>query len=138
MTNPWHARDALSIVLVAGLTVANLTASGQSFARLPSGAATTPAPSMPSFARTEVKAEDDQRNYTSAENGLMEQIRQHPDSPELLDLLGGIFFLHGKYLNSAIAYKKEEAYKPSRHTEPVQTGHGLHPHWPSRLGSFRS
>jgi tetratricopeptide (TPR) repeat protein len=114
MTNPWHARDPLSIFLVAGLTVAHLTASGQSSARLSSAEATNPALSMPSPGSAEVKAEKadvEERDYTSAESRLLEEIRQHPDSPELLDLLGGIFFLHGKYFNSAIAYNKEEVLK---------------------------
>src|SRR5882724_5263497 len=64
MTNPWHARDALAIALVAGLTMANLTAFGQSPAKLSSAEAVTPARSLPSLARTEVKAEVEERNYT--------------------------------------------------------------------------
>jgi len=110
MTNAW--RDALLIVLVAGMTAANPTASGQSSAKLSSAVAITPPLSMPSLASAKAEAEVEERNYTSAESGLLKEIRQHPDSPELLDLLGGIFFLHGKYFNSAIAYKKEEALKP--------------------------
>jgi tetratricopeptide (TPR) repeat protein len=113
MTNPWHVRDALSTALVAGLTVANLTAFGQPSAKSSSVEETTPALSITSLASTEVKAEVqvEERNYTSAESRLLKEIGQHPDSPELLDLLGGIYFLHGKYFDSAIAYKKEEALK---------------------------
>ncbi len=110
MTNPWHLRDAVSIALAAGLTIANLTAFGQS--ELSSAEAMAPARSIASLLSTEVKAEVEERNYPGAESRLLKEIEQHPDSPELLDVLAGVYFLHGKYFNSAIAYKKEEALKP--------------------------
>lgn len=48
------------------------------------------------------------RDYTRAETILVSEINKHPASPELLTLAGGIFFLDGKYLNSAIAFKKAD------------------------------
>ena len=52
------------------------------------------------------------RNYARAETLLLEDIRRNPKSPQLLTLAGGIFFLDGKYLNSAISMKKAEALAP--------------------------
>jgi len=50
--------------------------------------------------------------YERAETLLVEKIEQTPKSPQLLTLLGHIFFLDGKYLNSAVAMKKAEALSP--------------------------
>ncbi len=52
------------------------------------------------------------RDYTRAETLLVKEIDLHPKSPELLTVLGRIFFLDGKYLNCAIAMKKAEALAP--------------------------
>lgn len=52
------------------------------------------------------------RDYESAEKLLVAEIDQKPESPELLKFLGSVFFLDGKYLNTAIALKKAEALKP--------------------------
>jgi tetratricopeptide (TPR) repeat protein len=52
------------------------------------------------------------RDYTRAETLLLQEIERNPKSPQLLTLEGGIFFLDGKYLNSAIAMKKAEALAP--------------------------
>jgi tetratricopeptide (TPR) repeat protein len=52
------------------------------------------------------------RNYGLAEKMLLEEIDRNPESQPLLTLLGGIFFLDGKYLNSAIALKKAEVIAP--------------------------
>jgi len=49
------------------------------------------------------------RNYARAEALLAGQIERQPKSPELLSMLGGVFFLDGKYLNCAVAMKKAEA-----------------------------
>ncbi len=49
--------------------------------------------------------------YARAETMLMEEINRNPRSPSLLTLLGGIFFLDGKYLDSTIALKKAEAIR---------------------------
>ncbi len=51
-------------------------------------------------------------NYTRAEALLLQEIRRSPKLPQLLAVLGGVFFLDGKYLNSAIAMKKAEALSP--------------------------
>jgi tetratricopeptide (TPR) repeat protein len=52
------------------------------------------------------------KDYSRAETLLVAEIEARPKSPELLKLLGGIFFLDGRYLNSAIAFKKAEALAP--------------------------
>jgi len=52
------------------------------------------------------------RDYTRAENLLVQEIERQPKSPALLILLARIFFLDGKYLNCAIAIKKAEALAP--------------------------
>lgn len=52
------------------------------------------------------------RDYTRAETLLVDEINQNPKSPQLLRLLGGIFFLDGKYLNTAVAMKRAEALAP--------------------------
>ena len=52
------------------------------------------------------------RDYESAENLLVAEIDQKPKSPELLKFLASVFFLDGKYLNTAIALKKAEALAP--------------------------
>ncbi len=52
------------------------------------------------------------RDYQNAEKLLVEEIERNPKSPQLLTLLGSIFFLDGEFLNSAIAIKKAEALGP--------------------------
>lgn len=52
------------------------------------------------------------RDYSRAEIILAGEIEKNPKSPELLKVLGSIFFLDGKYLNTAIALKKAEAISP--------------------------
>lgn len=52
------------------------------------------------------------RQYPEAEEPLLEEVRKNPKSPQLLNLLGDIFFLDGKYINSAVALKKSEALAP--------------------------
>ncbi len=106
----WHARVALAVILSAGLM-----AHGQILPESSSAEDRTLQSSMRSLGadvHRKVEKEIEERNYAGAERLLLDEIRQHPDSPELLDILGWVFFLHGKYLNSAIAYKKEESLKP--------------------------
>jgi tetratricopeptide (TPR) repeat protein len=50
--------------------------------------------------------------YEEAETLLVEAARAHPQSAELLRLLGGVFFLGGRPLNAAVALKKAEAIAP--------------------------
>jgi len=52
------------------------------------------------------------RDYARAEALLGEEINRQPKSPELLGLLGSVFFLEGKHLNCAVAMKKAEALAP--------------------------
>jgi tetratricopeptide (TPR) repeat protein len=50
--------------------------------------------------------------YDRAEALLVDAVERQPRSPELLRLLGGVFFVRGRPLNSAIAFKKAEALSP--------------------------
>ena len=49
------------------------------------------------------------RDYLKAEQILVHEIDRNPHSPNLLTLAAGIFFLDGKYLNAATAFKKADA-----------------------------
>jgi tetratricopeptide (TPR) repeat protein len=51
-------------------------------------------------------------SYAEAQTLLLEEVGRTPSSPELLRLLGGVLFLTGDYLSSAIALKKAEALSP--------------------------
>jgi tetratricopeptide (TPR) repeat protein len=69
--------------------------------------------------RAELEAAIRERNYTRAETILVEEINREtgrePKSPRAAKLLvaaGGLFFLDGQFLNSAISYKKAEAIAP--------------------------
>ena len=50
--------------------------------------------------------------WSRAETLLLEAIEERPDSPELLRTLGGVFFMEGRPLNAAVAFKKAEALAP--------------------------
>jgi len=55
------------------------------------------------------------RDYPRAETILVAEAERDPKSArtaKLLSMAGGVFFLDGKYLNSAIAWKKAEAIAP--------------------------
>jgi tetratricopeptide (TPR) repeat protein len=52
------------------------------------------------------------RDYLKAEQILVHEIDRNPRSPKLLTLAASVFFLDGKYLNTAIAIKKAEAVAP--------------------------
>jgi tetratricopeptide (TPR) repeat protein len=55
------------------------------------------------------------RDYARAETILVAEAERDPKSlrtAKLLSMAGGVFFLDGKYLNSAIAWKKAEAIAP--------------------------
>ena len=52
------------------------------------------------------------RDYARAEKLLVEEIERNPKPHALLTLLGGVFFLDGKYLNSAIAMKRADKLLP--------------------------
>jgi tetratricopeptide (TPR) repeat protein len=67
--------------------------------------------------RTELREAMKARNYAQAEALLAGEIARQPKSPELLTMVGSVFFLHGKYLNCAVAMKKAEALAPLRGRE---------------------
>jgi tetratricopeptide (TPR) repeat protein len=50
--------------------------------------------------------------YEQAQAMLVEEAKRNPRSPELLRLLGGVFFVRREFLSSAIAFKKAEALAP--------------------------
>jgi tetratricopeptide (TPR) repeat protein len=50
--------------------------------------------------------------YERAQAMLVEEAERNPRSPQLLRLLGGVFFLRKEFLGSAIAFKKAEALAP--------------------------
>jgi tetratricopeptide (TPR) repeat protein len=52
------------------------------------------------------------RDYERAETLLLQAAEAHPASAEVLRTLGGVFFLRGRPLNAAIAFKKAEAIAP--------------------------
>jgi tetratricopeptide (TPR) repeat protein len=54
----------------------------------------------------------DARAYDRAQDLLRAAYERNPGSPEILRLLGGVLFVNGEYLNSAIALKKAEALAP--------------------------
>ena len=65
-------------------------------------------PAQRAAVRQAIKA----RNYPRAETILVDEINKNPKAPQLLTFLGSLFFLDGKYLNTAIAMKKAEAIAP--------------------------
>jgi tetratricopeptide (TPR) repeat protein len=52
------------------------------------------------------------RDYETAETLLVAAAEANPKSAEVLRVLGGVFFLRGRPLNAAIAFKKAEAIAP--------------------------
>jgi tetratricopeptide (TPR) repeat protein len=52
------------------------------------------------------------KDYERAETLLLEAAEAHPQSAEVLRVLGGVFFLRGRPLNAAVALKKSEAIAP--------------------------
>ncbi|MCG6925283.1 MAG: tetratricopeptide repeat protein [Acidobacteria bacterium] len=62
--------------------------------------------------RASIDAALQARDYTRAETLLLEAVQAQPQSAEALRLLGGVFFLRGRPLNAAVAYKKAEALAP--------------------------
>jgi len=51
-------------------------------------------------------------DYEQAETLLLEAADANPKSPEVLRVLGGVFFLRGRPLNAAVALKKAEVLAP--------------------------
>jgi tetratricopeptide (TPR) repeat protein len=50
--------------------------------------------------------------YERAETLLLKAVEDRPGSADLLRLLGGVFFVRGRALNAAVAFKKAEAIEP--------------------------
>ncbi len=67
---------------------------------------------LPDELRTQIQQALNRKDFVTAEELLVKEIDSNPKSPQLLTLLGNIFFLDGKYLNSAIAMKKAEGLSP--------------------------
>ena len=68
---------------------------------------------LPDGLRTQIQEALKKKDFVTAEELLVKEIDSNPKSPpQLLTLLGSIFFLDGKYLNSAIAMKKAEGLSP--------------------------
>lgn len=63
-------------------------------------------------ARADLERALQAREFARAEEILIKEIDHNPRSHELLILAGGVFFLDGRYLNSAIAMKKADALAP--------------------------
>jgi tetratricopeptide (TPR) repeat protein len=51
-------------------------------------------------------------DYARAETLLVEAAEAQPESADVLRLLGGVFFVTGRPLNAAVAFKKAEALEP--------------------------
>ena len=68
--------------------------------------------SMANPLRDQVEQAIEKREYPEAEKLLIDEIHRQPKSPDLLKVLGGVFFLDGKYLNAAIAFRKAEGIVP--------------------------
>ena len=65
--------------------------------------------------RLELEEALNHKDYKKAEAILLEEVERDPKSiraPRLLVIAGGIFFLDGQYVNSAISWKKAEAIAP--------------------------
>ena len=63
----------------------------------------------------ELEAAMGRHDYASAERILVSEAEREPKSArgaKLLSVAGGVFFLDGKYVNSAIAWKKADAIAP--------------------------
>jgi tetratricopeptide (TPR) repeat protein len=59
-----------------------------------------------------IQADLSAKAYVQVESKLVAQIRTSVHPQSLLEILGGVFFLDLKYLDSAIAFKKAEKYGP--------------------------
>ena len=62
--------------------------------------------------KLEIEGALDNSDYVHAERMLVNEIQRLPRPVELLELAASVFFLHGEYLNAAVALKKAEAIRP--------------------------
>ncbi len=65
--------------------------------------------SLTQSASREISQAITNHEYTTAEKLLIDSYHAHPRSPDILPLLGAVFFLDGKYLNCASALEKANA-----------------------------
>lgn len=104
------------------LTAAFALAAATAAAQTPAPPPDPPAPDLslggldkggpPGERRVQIAAALTNRDFDRAEVLLLAAIEQEPQSPDLLRLLGGVFFVKGRHLNAAIAFKKAEALAP--------------------------
>jgi tetratricopeptide (TPR) repeat protein len=116
-------RRCLSFAACALLMLGRLSPAPAQQVRLEDAIPAEPSPDvyqrlpMSEAERTELREAMKARNYAQAEALLAGEIARQPKSPELLTMVGSVFFLHGKYLNCAVAMKKAEALAPLRGRE---------------------
>jgi tetratricopeptide (TPR) repeat protein len=116
-------RRCLSFVACALLMLGRLCPAPTQQVRLEDAVPAEPGPDayqrlpMSEAERSELRGAMKARNYAGAEALLAGEIERQPKSPELLTMVGGVFFLDGKYLNCAVAMKKAEALAPLRARE---------------------
>ena len=116
-------RRCLSFVACALLLLGRLCPAPAQQVRLEDAIPAEPSPDvyqrlpMSEAERTELREAVKARNYARAEALLAAEIERQPKSAELLTMVGGVFFLDGKYLNCAVAMKKAEALAPLRARE---------------------
>ncbi len=108
----------LSFVACALLLLGRLSPAPAQQVRLEDAIPAEPGPDvyqrlpMSEAERTELRDAMKARYYARAEALLAGEIERQPKSPELLTMLGSVFFRDGKYLNCAVAMKKAEALAP--------------------------
>lgn len=113
MRNALRRITAFTLLLLA----APIPRAGQEL-QLQDAPSTAPSPSALQNAplnperRASLEAAIKARDYVRAETLLLEEVERNPKSATLLTILGGIFFMDGKYLNTAVAMKKAEALAP--------------------------
>jgi Flp pilus assembly protein TadD len=112
--NPIIISTVLSTVLWVPLT-AQIPVPQQETAPLRAASPATADLPLDPVRRLELEGALNRRDYKRAETILLEEVERDPQSSRAAKLLataGGIFFLDGQYLNSAIAYKKSDAIAP--------------------------
>jgi tetratricopeptide (TPR) repeat protein len=62
--------------------------------------------------RTRIEEALRKGDHERAQTLLLQAIEREPSSPELLRLLGGVYFVRGNYLGAAVAFKKAEVLAP--------------------------
>ena len=78
------------------------------------------------------------RDYDRAEALLLEAVEQEPKSPDLLRLLGGVFFVKGRHSERRRGLQEGRGPGAARRAQPLHPGHGLRGPGPPRLGAARA